>query len=166
MKITVHQIKSLPCLDCIMFITYISIYNEYRYIQNINKNYTKYRIDKNCISMTPLFGTIDNNFRSEILLYTASSSSVNHSSLPFFASGGLDFRFWDYFQLIAKCIAHACAWHSDIMSSINIIWPKSQWGVVDTQAADRRILLWKQHFFILLAIVVPERFVDIYILPY
>ncbi len=37
-----------------MFITYISIYNEYRYIQNINKNYTEYRIDKICISMTPL----------------------------------------------------------------------------------------------------------------
>ncbi len=37
-----------------MFKAYISIYNEYRYIQNIDKYYTKYRIDKNWISMTVL----------------------------------------------------------------------------------------------------------------
>ncbi len=29
-------------------------YNEYHYIQNIYKIYTEYRIDNNCISLTPL----------------------------------------------------------------------------------------------------------------
>ncbi len=41
-----------------MSIGYISIYNLYRYIQNIDKNYTKYRMDNNWISMTPLLITM------------------------------------------------------------------------------------------------------------
>ncbi len=47
-----NHYQALSCLNCIMFITYISIYNEYRYSQNIDKNYTKYWINKNLISMT------------------------------------------------------------------------------------------------------------------
>ncbi len=33
----------------------------------------------------------------------------------------------DYFPLVARCIVHACASHSYIMSSAQIIDPKSQW---------------------------------------
>ncbi len=58
-------------------------------------------------------------------------SSVNHSMLPFIASGAVDFRFRDYFQLVV----HTCAWRSYIMSSAHIIGPKSQHGVDDTGAA-------------------------------
>ncbi len=50
--------------DCVKFKAYISIYNEYRYIQNINKNYTKYRIDKNRISMPLLTCSLNDKFDS------------------------------------------------------------------------------------------------------
>ncbi len=69
------------------------------------------------------------------LQHTASNLSVTHTMLPFFASGGLDFRFWDYFQLVARCIVHACAWRCNTMSPIHIICPKSQHGMGNTQAA-------------------------------
>ncbi len=52
-----------------------------------------------------------------------------HSTLPLFASGGLDFRFLDYFRLVARCIAHTCAWRTYIMTWAHIIWPKWQRGV-------------------------------------
>ncbi len=56
----------------------------------------------------------------------SSSSSVNHSSLPFFDGGGLDFEFQNYFQLAVRCIACTCAWHNDTVSPVNIIQPKLQ----------------------------------------
>ncbi len=52
--------------------------------------------------------------------HTASSSSVSHCMLMFFASGTLDFWFLDYFQLVARCIVHAYAWRSYTISSYNI----------------------------------------------
>ncbi len=64
---------------------------------------------------------------------TASSSSVTHSMLPFFASWILDFHLQDYFRLVARCIVHACARCSYTMSSAHIIGPKLQHG--DTLAA-------------------------------
>ncbi len=68
-------------------------------------------------------------------LHTVSSSSVNHSSLLFFAFGGLYLWFLDYFGLVAKCITHACAWRSYTMSPAHIIQPTSQHFVGDTWAA-------------------------------
>ncbi len=53
----------------------------------------------------------------------------SHSTLPFFASGVLDFRFQDYFWLVARCIAHAWAWHTYPMSWAHIIESKWQRGV-------------------------------------
>ncbi len=61
--------------------------------------------------------------------HTASSLNVIHSALLFFASGGLDFRFQYCFWLVARCIVHACSWHSYIMSSAHIIQPKSQLAI-------------------------------------
>ncbi len=66
--------------------------------------------------------------------HTAHSLSVNYSSLPFVASGDVNFQFWDYFQLIGWCIAHMCSWHSHTMNPALIICPKSEWGLVDTRA--------------------------------
>ncbi len=40
-----------------------------------------------------------------------SSLSVTHSMLPFFAFGGWDFWFQDYFRLVARWIVHTCARH-------------------------------------------------------
>ncbi len=51
---------------------------------------------------------------------TASSSGVTYSTLPFFASGGRDFRFLDYFRLVARYIVHACLWRSYTMSLAKI----------------------------------------------
>ncbi len=64
-----------------------------------------------------------------------SSSSVSHSTLPFCAYGNWDFKFWDYFRLVARCVVHACACRSYTMSSAHIIGPKSQQWSVDTRAA-------------------------------
>ncbi len=69
-----NHCQALPCLDCIMFITYISIDNEYCYIQKINKDYTGYRIDKNCISMTPLLPMISQAYSWKL---TRSSTCVS-----------------------------------------------------------------------------------------
>ncbi len=49
-----------------------------------------------------------------------------HSSLPFFASGGWNFLFWDYFRLVTRYIVHTCARCSYTMSSAHIIGPKWQ----------------------------------------
>ncbi len=49
-----NHCQALSYLNCIMFIAYISIYNEYQYIQNIDKKINKYQIDNNLISMAPL----------------------------------------------------------------------------------------------------------------
>ncbi len=40
---------------------------------------------------------------------TVNSLSVSHTSLPFFASGGLDFWHQNYFRFVARCVAHICA---------------------------------------------------------
>ncbi len=61
---------------------------------------------------------------------------VCHSTLPFFAAGGLDFPF----QLVVRCIIHACAWrssgHSYTMRLAHIIRPKPQYGVGDPRAVS------------------------------
>ncbi len=62
-----------------------------------------------------------------MLSHTSSPSNVTYSTLPVFASGGLDFQFWDYFQLVARCIVHACACYT--MSRAHIIQPIAAWSV-------------------------------------
>ncbi len=57
---------------------------------------------------------------------TLPAVQVSQFTLPFFASGGWNFRFQDYFRLIARCIIHACARPSYTMSSARIIGPKWQ----------------------------------------
>ncbi len=57
--------------------------------------------------------------------------------LPFFASEGWNFRFRDYFWLVARCTVHACARYSYTLSSAHIKGPKWLHGVGDTQAAGQ-----------------------------
>ncbi len=63
------------------------------------------------------------------------SSSINHSSLPLFDSGGFDVQFQDYLWLNKWGITHACAWCIHTMVPAHIILPKSQWVVVGLRAA-------------------------------
>ncbi len=48
------------------------------------------------------------NSGTESILY-CQQLEFPHSPLQFFASGGWNFRFRDYFQLVARCGVHACA---------------------------------------------------------
>ncbi len=50
------------------------------------------------------------------------------------AFGGLNFRLWDYFQLVGLCIGHAYAWRSHTVIPILTIWLKLKSEVVDTRA--------------------------------
>ncbi len=68
-----------------------------------------------------------NHVQLPVYAHTASSSSVSHSMLLFFASGYWHFWFRDYFRLVARCIVHACARRSYTINSAHIICPKSQW---------------------------------------
>ncbi len=79
--------------------------------------------------------------------HTANSSSATHSTLPFFASVGLDFRFLDYFQMVARCIVQACARRSYTMSPAHIIRPKWQHGVGDARPAGSMHKPFRQPFW-------------------
>ncbi len=72
--------------------------------------------------------------------HTDNSLNVNSSSLPsfFLASGGLTFPFWDYFQLVARCIAYACAWRSDTITRSCLIWPNwsQEWLTLNLLAVN------------------------------
>ncbi len=59
------------------------------------------------------------------------------STLPFFASGGWNFRFWYYFRLVARCIVHACVRRSYTMNSAYRIGPKwQQWSGWHSELLD------------------------------
>ncbi len=63
------------------------------------------------------------------LRHTAGSSSVHTLHAAILCLWGWKFRFWDYFQLVARCIVQACAGRSYTMSSAHIIVPKwQQWS--------------------------------------
>ncbi len=72
---------------------------------------------------------------------------VSHSNLPFFASGGWNFRFWYYFWLVAICIVQACARRSYTTSSAYIIVPKwQQWSGWHTELLGSMDLI-REHLF-------------------
>ncbi len=72
-----------------------------------------------------------------------------------FCQWGLQFPF-PGLLLILWCISHTCTWCSDSISLAHIIWPKSQWGVVDTQAGGIVVYYYYYLYFDRITYIISE----------